>query len=134
MVLGSTGVALAQSRNDLFADQAQLVRRHLAARPGPPPDVPGLTPELVGLRDQGPVFGGVRSHSERVRQAAPRSKTAAVLGGIVGGVGGFFAGGYLGAAIEGDRCHCDDPGLMGALIGAPIGGAVGAVLGTLYLF
>ena len=57
-----------------------------------------------------------------------------VLGGAVGGVGGFFGGGYLGAAIEGDRCECDDPGLMGALIGAPIGAAIGAWLGQKWLF
>jgi len=57
-----------------------------------------------------------------------------ILGGAVGGVGGFFGGGYLGAAIEGDRCECDDPGLMGAVIGAPIGAAVGAWLGQKWLF
>ena len=46
----------------------------------------------------------------------------------------LFAGGYLGAAIEGDRCHCDDPGLKGAVIGAPIGAATGGILGWRYLF
>jgi hypothetical protein len=48
-------------------------------------------------------------------------------------VGGAFAGGYLGAALEPD-CNCDDPGLQGFLIGFPVGGAVGGVLGGLYLF
>jgi hypothetical protein len=57
-----------------------------------------------------------------------------ILGGVIGGVGGFFAGGYLGAAIEGDGCGCDDPGLKGALIGAPIGAAAGAILGARFLF
>jgi hypothetical protein len=57
-----------------------------------------------------------------------------IAGGAVGGVGGLFAGGYLGARLEGDRCNCDDPGLMGALVGAPIGAVVGAVLGAIYLF
>jgi hypothetical protein len=52
------------------------------------------------------------------------------LAGIAGGVGGFFAGGYIGAMIEGD-CTCDDPGLLGAVIGAPIGAAVGAIVGVL---
>ena len=55
-----------------------------------------------------------------------------VLGRIVmasvAGVGGFLAGGYLGAKIEGP-CDCDDPGFKGAIIGAPIGGAVGAIVG-----
>ena len=44
------------------------------------------------------------------------------------GFGGFFAGAYLGAAIEGDRCNCDDPGLVGALIGMPVGAASAAIV------
>ena len=63
-----------------------------------------------------------------------RGVASKVFGAIVGGVGGFFAGGYLGAAIEGDRCHCDDPGLKGALIGAPVGAVAGGILGARYLF
>ncbi len=63
-----------------------------------------------------------------------RSTRRKVLGAIVGGVGGFFGGMFLGAAIEGDRCDCDDPGLVGALIGAPIGGAAGGILGYKFLF
>jgi hypothetical protein len=57
-----------------------------------------------------------------------------VFGAVVGAAGGFFGGGYLGATIEGDRCHCDDPGLKGAVIGAPIGSVVGGILGWRYLF
>jgi hypothetical protein len=49
--------------------------------------------------------------------------------GILGGVGGFFAGGLIGAAVEPD-CHCDDPGLKGFIIGAPIGAALGAMAGV----
>jgi hypothetical protein len=63
-------------------------------------------------------------------QPRHRSVKRKILGGAIGGVGGFFGGGYLGAAIEGDRCNCDDPGLMGALIGAPVGAAIGAILGV----
>jgi hypothetical protein len=62
-----------------------------------------------------------------------RSVGRKILGGAVGAVGGFFAGGYLGAMIEGD-CNCDDPGLKGALIGAPIGAAAGGILGAMFLF
>ena len=40
------------------------------------------------------------------------------------------AGAQLGAFIEGDRCHCDDPGLKGALIGAPVGAVTGGILGA----
>jgi len=71
-------------------------------------------------------------------QVAPatrkRSPAKIVAGALVGGAAGLFAGGYLGGAIEGDSCHCDDQGLQGALIGAPIGLAVGAVLGGFFLF
>jgi len=47
----------------------------------------------------------------------------------IGAVAGIFGGGYLGMKIEGNRCHCDDPGLAGGLIGASIGGIVGGVVG-----
>jgi len=50
-----------------------------------------------------------------------------ILWTSVAGLGGFFAGAYIGAAIEGDRCNCDDPGLQGALIGMPIGTAAAAI-------
>lgn len=63
-----------------------------------------------------------------------RSARRRIFGAAVGAAGGFFAGGYTGAWIEGDRCHCDDPGLKGALIGAPIGAVAGGILGGLYLF
>ena len=61
-----------------------------------------------------------------------RSVMRRVLGGAIGATGGLFAGGFLGAAIEGDRCNCDDPGLMGALIGAPVGAVTGGILGALF--
>jgi hypothetical protein len=54
-----------------------------------------------------------------------------VVGATLGAVGGLFAGGYLGAMIEGDGCGCDDPGLKGALIGAPIGLVAGGILGAI---
>ena len=63
-----------------------------------------------------------------------RSATRVILGAAVGATAGLFAGGYIGQAIEGDSCHCDDPGLMGALIGAPIGAVVGGILGGFFLF
>jgi len=47
----------------------------------------------------------------------------------IGAAVGLFGGGYLGAKIEGNRCHCDDPGLAGALIGASIGGIAGGIVG-----
>src|SRR5262245_5692334 len=64
-------------------------------------------------------------------QSPPRTyNTAERIAITVGmGVAGFFAGGYVGAKIEGN-CACDDPGLKGALIGAPIGGVAGAIFGA----
>jgi hypothetical protein len=77
-----------------------------------------------------------RSGNEQAQARQGRRRTPArrIFGAIVGGAGGFFAGGYTGAWIEGDRCHCDDPGLKGALIGAPVGAALGGVLGGFFLF
>ena len=67
---------------------------------------------------------------------APSGKTPLrrFLGAAVGATAGLFVGGYTGAWIESDRCHCDDAGLQGALIGAPIGTVVGGILGGLFLF
>ena len=62
---------------------------------------------------------------------AKRSTARKVIGGTVGVVGGFFAGGFLGAAIAGE-CSCDDPGLMGFIYGAPIGAILGGILGAKY--
>ena len=67
-------------------------------------------------------------------QRSERGLARKVFGALVGAAGGFFAGGYLGATIEGDRCHCDDPGLKGAVIGAPVGAVAGGILGWHYLF
>jgi hypothetical protein len=57
-----------------------------------------------------------------------------IAGAAVGATGGFFGGGFLGAAIEGDSCSCDDPGLKGFLIGAPTGAVAGGILGAMWLF
>ncbi|HXD15400.1 MAG TPA: hypothetical protein VN654_00180 [Vicinamibacterales bacterium] len=70
------------------------------------------------------------TEAERQPSSSPRRSVGRkLLGGALGGVGGFFAGGYIGAKIEGP-CDCDDPGFKGALIGAPIGAVVGAILGA----
>jgi hypothetical protein len=57
-----------------------------------------------------------------------------IAGAAVGATAGFFGGGYLGSAIDGDCGGCDDPGLKGALIGAPVGAVVGGILGGKFLF
>ena len=53
-----------------------------------------------------------------------------MVGSVVGLFAGVYLGGQVGAAIEGDRCRCDDPGLKGWFIGAPVGGIAGAILGS----
>jgi hypothetical protein len=63
-------------------------------------------------------------------QTRKRSTARKIVGAAVGAFGGFFLGGYAGAAIEGDRCNCDDPGLQGFLIGAPIGAVAGGIFGA----
>ncbi len=80
------------------------------------------------------VASRVPSAQSAGNQRSERGVVRTVLGAVVGGTAGLFVGGYLGATIEGDRCHCDDPGLQGALIGAPVGAAAGGILGALFLF
>ena len=96
---------------------------------------------------EGPIARAARTYvaksaPELSRPAAQRQARLAnrrgpgriVAGAAVGAVGGFFAGGYLGAAIDGDCGGCDDPGFKGAIIGAPIGAVVGGILGGKFLF
>jgi hypothetical protein len=75
-----------------------------------------------------------RQFAARPRQQASSASTGRrVLWTSIGAAGGFFAGGYAGAWIENavDPCHCDDPGLKGALIGMPIGAVAGGISGFL---
>jgi len=87
--------------------------------------VPGMPPANRGL---------AMNRQQAAQPGRERSTRRKIFGGIVGGAGGFFGGMFLGAAIEGDRCNCDDPGLVGALIGAPVGGVAGGILGYKFLF
>jgi hypothetical protein len=65
--------------------------------------------------------------SVQARRAGRMGTGSRVAWTALAGLGGFFAGGYIGAAIEGDRCNCDDPGFKGALIGFPVGTAAAAI-------
>ena len=69
-----------------------------------------------------PIAGRRFARQNRAAQKA----TAGVALRVVG----LFAGARLGARIEGNSCHCDDPGLKGALVGAPIGAILGAIAGV----
>ena len=96
-----------------------------------------LPPVDVAGGPTGPALGSDRfpqAPSSTRSKGRARSTKRIVAGAIVGGVGGFFVGGFLGAHIEGDRCNCDDPGVRGFLIGAPIGAVTGAIAGAKRLF
>ena len=75
-----------------------------------------------------------RFSGQTTASSGKRTPMRIFLGAAVGATAGLFAGGYIGAWIEGDSCNCDDPGLMGALIGAPIGTVAGGILGGFFLF
>ena len=94
-------------------------------------DLPG-TPQAGSIRRSLEKLD-YRSLTLEEMQAQPSSRRSVgrkILGGALGAFGGFFAGGYIGAKIEGDCGGCDDPGLKGAVIGAPIGAVVGGILGA----
>jgi hypothetical protein len=97
---------------------------------------PGIRKSAAAY-DYGSVSPGTPQSVNAVQASSGnrrRSVGRIVAGAAVGAVGGFFGGGFLGAVIEGDKCHCDDPGLLGAVIGAPIGAVAGGILGGKLLF
>lgn len=112
---GSTGVSTARPLALRRADIERVVR---------------TLPQVSSVNVAPIERSAAASAARQQRRGAGRI----IAGAAVGALGGLFAGGYLGAAIEGDGCHCDDPGLMGALIGAPIGAVAGGILGGKFLF
>jgi hypothetical protein len=70
--------------------------------------------------------------SQPTAEPKPSRTGKKIAFGILGGVGGFFGGAFLGHAIERAvwDCNCDDPGVMGFLIGAPTGAVLGAIAGV----
>jgi len=67
--------------------------------------------------------------SQQARSQSQSKLSRKVAYGILLGLAGMYGGAYLGAAVEGS-CHCDDPGLAGAMIGIPIGAIAGAAFGV----
>jgi len=67
--------------------------------------------------------------SQQARSQSQSKLSRKVAYGILLGLAGMYGGAYLGAAVEGS-CHCDDPGLAGAMIGMPIGAIAGAAFGV----
>lgn len=80
-----------------------------------------------------PAPRGARSQRRLSPPAASHrgSRARRVTGAVIGAIGGFWIGAELGAALEGDSCMCDDPGMAGFLFGSSVGAAAGAVLGAL---
>jgi hypothetical protein len=95
-----------------------------------PPSAASIRQSIAAVRfdadgvQQPPLFRGTQSSPSRARKVWKSIGWAAALG-----VGGFFAGAFIGAAIDGD-CDCDDPGWRGFLIGAPVGAVAGAITGA----
>ena len=100
----------------------------LAQSPTPQPiDVSAFRASVAAVRFDSP--SEVHSSASAVARVPRREMSTGkrVLWTSVAGLGGFFAGGYIGAAIDGDCGGCDDPGFKGFLIGLPIGTAAAAI-------
>ena len=133
------GAARAQVRSSEVAvppaslDRSYVQRPAESARQREPRSLQPIRDSLRTI-DYGPLVR--QSAKEGLAQPAgsgrKRSVGRRILGGAIGATAGLFAGGYLGTVIEGDSCHCDDPGLKGALIGAPVGMVTGGILGALF--
>ena len=78
------------------------------------------TADRVAPASQGPYRG---------RRGRGRSGDRAVVGLVLGAIGGFVVGGLVGAQVSVNSCHCANPELHGVVIGAPIGAVVGGFLG-----
>lgn len=79
-------------------------------------------PSTSGTLKQRVGFRQTRRQPGNSPPLAARITLAAFMGWAAAGIGG-----EIGARLQGD-CHCDDPGLKGALIGIPIGAVAGVAL------
>ena len=103
--------------------------QHTQALRQPPQRTVRSIRESLDAIDYGRIAAEDVRHSAVQASASGRKSSVGrkILGGAIGATAGFFAGGYLGATIDGDCGGCDDPGLKGALIGIPIGTAAAAI-------
>ena len=141
LTLNLTGPALP-------ADIAKTLRRMASESPERFAAVssgPGFTDGHIQVGPQGILVDGQRVASlhdildrtprvdvREIRTAKSRSiGYRGPVAAAIGAFGGLILGGVLGATIENRiyPCHCDDPGLQGALVGMPVGAISGGVLG-----
>jgi hypothetical protein len=132
LAVAAVGAATAGTANAQVAGQPVSIQ---VGRPSSPqtPRVDLTSPPSRSIRRSLETldYGSLVLEEQQTQTSTRRSSVGRkILGGALLGVGGFFAGGYIGAKIDGDCGGCDDPGFKGALIGAPIGAAVGAILGA----
>jgi hypothetical protein len=106
----------------------------VVSKSGPAPGIRAATVRVV--KEAAPVAAAPVLPRSVFAPKAKQSAGEIAAGAVLGGVAGFFAGGFGGAKF--DRafhdCRCDDPGLKGFLIGAPVGAILGAILGGKFLF
>ena len=107
-------VTLVAGTGPAFADSTMI----RSARP--------LQQSIARIRETPIRLQGARQVQQHPRSRGTRRQH--IFEQIGAGLG-LLAGGYLGVKIEGDSCHCDDPGLGGFLIGATIGAVAGGVIG-----
>ena len=97
---------------------------------------PGLTPGDTRFAVQpdtpaliAPIWKS-SAHQPRSLSHRPRIRTRKTMGAILGAIGGFYAGGAVGFALDRHNCRGDDCGLAGAVVGAPIGAVAGGIFGA----
>jgi hypothetical protein len=133
LAVAAAGVATAGTASaQVEAQPVAIQASHMGFRPPSLPHVLAtVQPQSIRRSLERLDYGSLVLKETQTGPSTRRSSVGRrILGAALLGVGGFFAGGYLGAKIDGDCGGCDDPGFKGALIGAPIGAAVGAIVGA----
>lgn len=99
----------------------------LAASPSPA-IAQRQTPAFRALERADPTV--VEQYPTLIRPASNPAGT--VVGGVLAGTAGLFAGAMIGGSLENSYwpCNCDDPGLVGAVYGALIGETMGLATGA----
>jgi hypothetical protein len=122
------GAAFAQAGQPLKSSKATPEAPLALQLSSPPVRIDLTEPRLP--RAMAPLFTAGAEHAQPRREPSHMGRKIAL--GVLGGVGGFFGGGYVGNLIERAvwDCSCDDPGVRGFLIGAPAGAILGAIAGV----